>query len=268
MKTRADRIFEIIEKNGGRLAIRQIMNHLKKYDEEKNLRLKYDAIGATVRADNRIRTMQGRAPRFSTSSDGNEERGYVSIYKDVKAGKKKTEILANPQIQIPALLEEKNEKTKLELREAIKRLSWEEFEDSFLESVLEGLGFRDIQLTKMTRDGGKDAICTYQKSLFKSQALVSAKHWKTTSVGVAEVQRVRGITGDFDCAIIITSSKFTKDSIAEASKIHNQRSVLLIDMDYLVELCFQNKIGVKNLVVPELYVLDEEFFDTQMQAHA
>lgn len=255
MQTRADRIYEIIEVNGGRLTIKQIMSFLNKYDIEKSLRLKYDAVGATIRADNKTRTMQGKAARFSTFGDGEEERGFVSINKDIKASRKKTDILANSQLQIPALLQERNEKTKIELREAIRRLTWQQFEDEFLENILEALGFKDVQLTKKTRDGGKDAVCSYQKALVRSQALVSAKHWKTKSVGVSEIQRVRGIAGEFDTSIVITSSRFSKDAIAEAAKVQNQRSVVLVDMDYLVEICFQNKIGIERVEIPELYML-------------
>lgn len=262
MQTRADRIYDVIEKYGGRLTIKQIMNQLRKHDAEKNLRLQYDAVGATVRADNRTKIMQGKVPRFSTYTDGREERGYVSITREIKAAKKKTEILANSQLQIPALLEERNEKTKAELREAIKKLTWQEFEDTFLENVLEALGFKNVELTKRTRDGGKDAVCIYQKALVRSQALVSAKHWKCNSVGVAEIQRVRGITGDYDTAVIITSSRFSKDAIVEAGKIQNQRSVVLVDLEYLVEICFQNRIGIKKIEIPELYMMDDTFSNT------
>lgn len=257
MQTRADRIYEIIEVNGGRLTIKQIMDYLNKYEVEKNLRLQYDAVGATIRADNRTRATKGKAQRFSTYSEGEEQRGFVSINKDIKAARKKTDILANSQIQIPALLEERNEKTKIELREAIRKLTWQAFEDTFLENVLEALGFRDVRLTKRTRDGGRDAICSYKKALVNSQALVSAKHWKTKSVGVSEIQRMRGIAGEFDSAIIITSSRFSKDAVIEATKIQNQRSVVLIDMEYLVETCFENKIGIRRIEIPELYMLDD-----------
>lgn len=260
METRADRIYEIIKQNGGRLTIKQIMNFLYKYDVEKGLRLKYDAVGATIRADNRTRAMQGKAQRFITFSDGTEERGYVSVNKDTKASRRKTDILANSQVQIPALLEERNEKTKTELREEIRKLTWQQFEEAFLESVLEALGFKNVVLTKKTRDGGKDAICAYQKALVRSQALVSAKHWKTRNVSVSEIQRMRGITGEFDSAIIITSAKFSKDAVLEAEKVHNQRSVLLVDMDYLVEICFTNKIGIKRIEIPDLYMIDDSFW--------
>lgn len=260
MPTRADRIYQIVQNHAGRMSIQQILQALKKCDEEKHMRLTQEAVGATIRMDNRIRSGHGLAQRFSTFSEGLEERGYVSINKEVKASRKKTEILANSEVQIPALIEERNMKTKSELREAIKKLTWEQFEDSFLSVIMEALGFNCIEITRLTRDGGKDAICIYQRALIKSKVLVSAKHWKSSSVGIAEVQRVRGIKGDFDTAVIITSSKFTKDAVTEAENVQNQRAVVLVDMDHLVNICFENALGIKNVEVPTLYTVEDNFF--------
>lgn len=259
MTTRADRIYEIVLAHSGRMSIKQIMQTLKKSDAERNLKLTYDAVGATIRMDNKTRNVQGKVTRFITAADGVEERGYVSLNKTVKASNKKAEILADSASQIPSLIAERNLKTKEELRERIKALSWEVFEDSFIESFLEAIGFKNIEITKKTHDGGKDALANYQRGLVKSKILISAKHWNSNTVGISEIQRVRGIKADADTAVIITSSRFSKDALAEAENVQNQRAVVLIDMNYLVDICFENNICVKNVELPELFIIHESF---------
>jgi len=132
-------------------------------------------------------------------------------------------------------------------------MSWQEFESNFLIQIMEALGFRSIEITQKTRDGGKDAICKYKRGVVESEAIISAKKWKTQKVSADEVQRLRGIRGNADTAIIFTSSKFTDSAISEAMPSQNQRSVVLIDGDLIVETCFSSGIGVKEIKIPTLY---------------
>jgi restriction endonuclease Mrr len=260
LNTRADRIFSIINNNGGRMHIRELTQELGKLDEEKCMRLTAEAVGSTIRMDNKIRSSHGTAPRFLTNSDGSETRGYFSITKENKASKSKSQILAKTQVEIPALIEEANQRIKSELREAIKKLTWEEFQQGFLESLLKGLGFNVISLSKLTRDGGKDAVCTYKRGLVKSSALVSSKHWNSSKVGIAEVQRVRGIKGEYDSAIIITSNTFTQVAIEEAENAPRHRAVILVDINQLVDICYEYGVGVNSVEIPTLYTIDNEYF--------
>lgn len=260
MDTRADRIFNIISNNGGRMHIREITQELAKLSEEKCMRLTAEAVGSTIRMDNKVRSSHGIAPRFITFGDGSETRGYFSVTKENKASRNKTQILANSQIEIPALIEEVNRKIKMELKEFIKRLSWEEFQQEFLESLLKGLGYNVISLSKLTRDGGKDAVCVYKRGLVKNSALVSSKHWSSSKVGIAEVQRVRGIKGDYESAVIITSSTFTQVAIEEAENAPRHRAVILVDINQLVDICFEYGVGVKSVEIPTLYTVDTQYF--------
>src|SRR2546429_3576138 len=51
-------------------------------------------------------------------------------------------------------------------------------------------------------------------TLFRSEAraIVSAKRWSTRSVGLDEVQRLRGLKGDEDTAIIVTTGQFSQEA--------------------------------------------------------
>lgn len=250
--TRADRIFQILKEVNGRLQVAEIAKRLCQLEEVQAL--SSTTVSATVAQDNRTRDNAGRAPRFLTYGDGDEEWGYISIRPPT--GQATTSSTSQPQI-VSNAIETANEKARSALKLAISKLSWQEFEANFLVRVLEALGFRNIALTQPTRDGGKDAECEYERGLVASKAIVSAKHWQINNVPVSEVQRLRGIKGDSDTAIIVTSASFTNVARLEAAPSQNQRSVVLVDGNLIVETCISNSIGVRAVNLPTLY----EFVD-------
>lgn len=207
-------------------------------------------VSATVRQDNATRSAQGRTPRFNHSGNGTEEWGIVSLRvvpKAVPSAK------LQDSVQISAAIEAANNQVRSQLKQAVTNLSWQEFESNFLARVLEALGFNSIEITQPTRDGGKDAICRYQRGIVTSEAIVSAKQWKSKKVAADEVQRLRGIRGNADTAVIVTSSEFSAEAKREAEPSQNQRSVVLIDGDLIVETCFGHSIGVEQHDLTNLY---------------
>ena len=257
MTTRADHIFEILESEGGRLQVSNILQKLALKEAVELDDLNQSVVSATVRQDNRLRSARGKAKRFKFLGDGDEERGFVSVIQHVSPVGTKKKILENPTNQIPALIEEANNNVKEQLKGAIGKLSWREFESSFLTQILDALGFEDIEITKQTRDGGKDAFCKYRRGLIFSEAIVSAKHWSQQVVDASEIQRLRGLKGHADTGIIITSSSFSQKALEEAAPSQNQRSIVLIDGALIVETCFEKQIGVKKVDIQNLYEFDE-----------
>jgi hypothetical protein len=69
---------------------------------------------------------------------------------------------------------------------------------------------------------------------------------------------LRGVKGEEDTAIIVTTGRFSTDAQNEAKPGQNQRVVYLIDGDKLIEICKRNQIGVKMVPLPGLLVLDPE----------
>ena len=248
MGTRADLIYNIVSKNGGKLSVSDIRKKVAESEGVQTQELNPSIVPATVRQDNKINADLGKTKRFNT-----EQRGYISIY-DMKIFSSKKDIIENPETGIPKLIEEVNIKTRHKIREALQQIDWREFETNFLPSILESLGFHNIQVTQPTRDGGLDALCNYQRGLVKSEAIVSAKHWHPKqSVSVQEVQRLRGLRGNSDTGIIITTAKFTQDAINEAAPSQNQRSIVLIDGETIVDICLEKNFGVSEIETPKLY---------------
>jgi len=247
MNTRADRIADILSKqDDGRLSVKELAIHLA--NAESAERISSAIVSATVRQDNKMRVQRGFAQRFNHFGDGTETRGYVSLRIQPGAGNKR-QSKTDPAM----LIQRHNESIKKELKTAIATMSWQDFESQFLTQVMEALGFNSVEITQRTHDGGKDAICKYKRGIVESEAIVSAKRWTTTSVPVSEVQRLRGIQGNADTAVIFTTSKFTKAAIEEARPSQNQRAVVLIDGDAIVDACLNAGIGVIRVELPTLY---------------
>lgn len=251
MVTRADRIYEIVKAAGGRMKVAEIRRQLAKV-EGVGLEDLGNVVPPTVGQDNKTRKQAGRAVRFNTFGDGTEEHGYISIVEQARLERSKGKILGDYVEQIPILIEEANNTAKKRLKEEIGKLSWREFESNFMTQVLEALGFSSIEVTQSTRDGGVDAICRYRRGIVTSEAIVSAKHWKSNRVGPDEVQRVRGNIGNQDTGIIFTSSYFTDGAIEQAKPVAGFRSIVLIDGNLIVETCFSEEIGVKSVNLPVL----------------
>lgn len=259
---RADRIYEIINNTPEkRLSISDIMDKLAEIEGLPaetlcgvNSKARFSTlISATVGNDNKSRFSSGKDLRFKTFGYGEEDRGYISIKEQAKTESTKTKILNDYAEQLPSLIQEANNKAKEKIRGEISNLSWVDFESQFMLLILESLGFSSVELTQQTRDGGYDAKCKYNRGLVKSEAIVSAKHWKTKNVASDEVKFLRGIKGDTDTGIIFTSAKFTPDAVREAAPSQNQRAIVLIDGDLIVETCFKHSIGVEKIELPVLY---------------
>jgi len=69
---------------------------------------------------------------------------------------------------------------------------------------------------------------------------------------------MRGVKGEEDTAIIVTTGRFSADAQNEARPGQNQRVVYLIDGENLVDVCKRYQIGVKKVELPGLLVLDPE----------
>lgn len=249
METRSDRIVTILAEAGGRLSVKDVADRLARLEGVPSLIT--SAVSATVTQDNKTRDAAGRTPRFKTYGDGTEQWGYVSLVDTTKPAK-----ITEPEKlheRIPQFMEAANRVTRDRLRKAVAELTWQEFESNFLARVLEALGFHSVELTQLTRDGGKDAFCRYKRGIVSSEAIVSAKHWSGNKVGAAEVQRLRGIKGSADTGIIVTSSQFTEDAKQEAEPSQNQRSIVLIDGELIVETCIATGIGIRAVNLPTLY---------------
>lgn len=246
---RVDRIERRLRALGGRARLQSLLEDIRR--EEEYPELPYQNLYTAIQLENQRLEELGERTRFMTSRDG-EERGWVRLREASEF------VLGSVASELEARVHEQNEAVGEEIRAWLQRIDWRTFESTFLTSVLEALGFQEVQITQATRDGGADARVTYRRGVVDARAIVSAKRWTTRTVPVDEVRMLRGVKGEEDTAIIVTTGRFSADAQNEAKPGQNQRIVYLIDGEKLIEICKRSRIGVKSVPLPELLILDPE----------
>ena len=63
---------------------------------------------------------------------------------------------------------------------------------------------------------------------------------------------MRGIKGNADTGVIITPSSFTLGALVEAKPTQNQRSIVLVNGDLIVDTCMKHEIWVRKCELPTL----------------
>lgn len=107
--------------------------------------------------------------------------------------------------------------------EKLYSLSPRKFEE-LIASIMVDLGF-DVELTKATRDGGRDIIANIRNSITNFLIYVECKKYSPENkIGVNIIREISGVHY-FDKpskSIIITTSFFTKGAIEKAKEMENQ----------------------------------------------
>lgn len=96
--------------------------------------------------------------------------------------------------------------------------------EELIASILEDLGFT-VELTKATRDGGRDIIANIRNEVTNFLAYVECKRYAPDNkIDVGIIRKVQGVhyTRNPNKSIIVTTSFFTKDAIEEAKLVENQ----------------------------------------------
>ena len=96
--------------------------------------------------------------------------------------------------------------------------------EELIASILEDLGF-NVELTKATRDGGRDIIANIKNTVVNFLAYVECKRYAPDNkIDVGIIRQVSGVhyLRKPSKSIIVTTSFFTKDAQEEAKLIENQ----------------------------------------------
>lgn len=96
--------------------------------------------------------------------------------------------------------------------------------EELVASILEDLGF-EVELTKATRDGGRDIIASIKNAVTNFLSYIECKRYSSDNkIDVGIIRQVQGVHYTLKPAksIIVTTSFFTKDAQEEAKRIENQ----------------------------------------------
>lgn len=124
--------------------------------------------------------------------------------------------------------------------------------------LLRESGFTKVEVTGKSGDGGIDGHGVLRVNLISFQVLFQAKRWQS-AVSSPVVRDFRGaMVGRADKGFIITTSTFTRDARAEATR-DGAPAIDLIDGEDLCRLLKENGIGVSVKMVEDVKI-DTDYF--------
>jgi restriction system protein len=126
--------------------------------------------------------------------------------------------------------------------------------------ILRESGFTKVEVSGRSGDGGIDGHGVLRVNLISFQVLFQAKRWQSP-VGASVVRDFRGaMVGRADKGLIMTTSTFTRDARAEATR-DGAPAIDLVDGEDLCRLLKETKIGVDIRMVEQVEI-DQEFFSS------
>ena len=142
------------------------------------------------------------------------------------------------------------------LNDTLKKLSPNGFE-KLCSRLFREKGFVKVEVTGKSGDGGIDGIGVMKLSLMSFKVLFQCKRYKE-SVGSNEIRDFRGgMIGRADKGIFLTTGRFTKSAVEEASR-DGAEPIELIDGLALCELLKDLRMGIKT---KEVFIVDNDWFE-------
>jgi len=105
--------------------------------------------------------------------------------------------------------------------------------EEIVAELLTGFGY-EVELTKKTRDGGRDIIAIGRSRVKEDKYLIECKHWEE-KVGISVVRELLGV-GTLEPnsgLILVSTSGFTKDALVQAETEAVRWTLSLKDRDDL-----------------------------------
>jgi restriction system protein len=164
-----------------------------------------------------------------------------------------------PTVSLLDLVNANQNEIKARLITELKDLTPRTFEH-FCKEFLGHLGYRNVEVTKRSQDGGIDGHGDFRQGAISIRSAFQAKRWTDNSVGRPEIDRFRGaIQGEYDHGVFLTTSRFSKDAKLASYK-KGAITVLLLDGAAIADLLVERGLGVRRLPL-YIYDVDDEFFD-------
>jgi len=122
--------------------------------------------------------------------------------------------------------------------------------EGVIKVLLEQLGYEDVDVRGKSGDGGVDVYAVLRlHGMTAVPTVVQAKRWTKHNVDGGVVRELRGALHVDEHGVVITTSRFTKDAIAEAAS-SGKSPIGLVDGPGLVDLLIDQGIGVQTRSVP------------------
>lgn len=153
--------------------------------------------------------------------------------------------------ELLALRDQHVEEIRSTISASLKKMDPYAFEQ-FAKRLVEAYGFRNVEVTKRSADGGIDGHGRIHFGMAQLNAAFQCKRYTNTPVGLPQIHEFRGaISGQFQQGIFFTTSKFTKQALA-ASLRPGAVPIALMDGMKIAQLMIEKGLAVEKEAV-ELY---------------
>lgn len=116
--------------------------------------------------------------------------------------------------------------------------------EEFCRQLLSVYGFKNVKVTRKTKDGGIDGFGELKVGIAFMPVAFECKRWSQT-VGRPKVSQFRGdIQGKYQQGIFFTTSKFSKEA-KDVSLQVGAVPIVLIDGNGIIELMMEKEFGVE-----------------------
>ena len=131
--------------------------------------------------------------------------------------------------------------------------------EQLIKRLLDELGYREVEVTQQSRDGGIDLLATTDMGITAIREVIQARRHKR-KIQRKDLDALRGSLFRFNAVrgTIIATSSFSDDT-QESAIARGSAPITLIDGDKLVDLLMQNGIGVRRRTV-QVLTLDAATF--------
>lgn len=126
--------------------------------------------------------------------------------------------------------------------------------------LFESMGYRDVKVTKRSKDGGIDGLGFLTFGLVRFKVVFQAKRWsRDTKINPDLVKGLLGAKelAKAEKAVLITTSNFT----APAEEVAVELGIECINGDELIELLQKHELGYSVKSVIKEYEFNSAFFD-------
>ncbi len=121
--------------------------------------------------------------------------------------------------------------------------------ERFCRNLLKAYGFREVQVTRICKDGGVDGFGQLKVGFAYFNVAFQCKRWKG-NVGRAEVSQFRGdIQGQYETGIFFTTARFTPDAKGISMRA-GAVPIILVDGMTVVEIMIEKQFGIEKEELP------------------
>ncbi|MBH1960128.1 MAG: restriction endonuclease [Flavobacteriia bacterium] len=153
-----------------------------------------------------------------------------------------------PYDEIIDLQKKYNSIFKKSILNQLSNIEPEDFEE-FCRQLLVVYGFKNVRVTRKTKDGGIDGYGELKIGIATMPVAFECKRWLQT-VGRPKVSQFRGdIQGKYQQGIFFTTSKFSNEA-KDVSLQVGAVPVILIDGSGIVDLMMSKEFGVEKIELP------------------